>query len=76
MLDRKTRQHRVTVMPLRVDRIAPVGVIAPHGIRQKFVMGRVGPVFEMHRVHFVRAHDLLEADNIGADGAYRVAQLR
>jgi hypothetical protein len=30
----------------------------------------------MQRMHFVRAHHLLQADNIRADGAHRVAQLR
>ncbi|SSW86575.1 Uncharacterised protein [Klebsiella pneumoniae] len=71
-----TRQHRVAVMTFRIDRVAAVGVIAPHGVGQKFIVRRVGPVLKVKRMYFVCAHHLLQADNIRADGAHRVAQLR
>ena len=44
--------------------------------RPEIRSGRVGPVFEVHRMDLVRAHHFLQADNVRADGANRVAQLR
>ena len=62
-----TRQHRVTVMPLRVHGVTPVGEVAPHGVRQKFVVGGIRPVLNLQRVSIVRAHNFLQAHNICTD---------
>ncbi|MNO04596.1 hypothetical protein D3C81_2256870 [compost metagenome] len=75
MFDGKTRQHRVAVVPFRVDRVAAIGIVAPHGISQKFVVGGVRPVLDVQWMNIVRAHHFLQADDIRADGTYRVTQL-
>ena len=75
MFYRKARKYRVAVMPFRINRIATVGVIAPHGIGKKFIVGRIRPVFDMQRMNFVRTHHLLQANNVGADATHRFAQL-
>jgi hypothetical protein len=41
---------------LRLDRVAPIGVVAPHGVGKKFVMGLIWPVFDMQRVNFPEGH--------------------
>lgn len=62
-------------MTFRVDRVAPVGEVAPHGVSKKLVMGGIRPAFHMQRMHIMCARHFLQADDIGTDGAYRVAQL-
>ena len=76
VFDRKTGKHGVTVVAFRVDSITPVGVIAPHSISKKFVVGGIRPVLHMQRMNLMRAHHFLQANNIGADGAHRVAKFR
>ncbi|MNP39567.1 hypothetical protein D3C76_1331490 [compost metagenome] len=75
MFDGKTRQNGIAVMTFWIDRVAPVGIIAPHGIGQKFIVRGIRPVLDVQRVNIVRAHHFLQAHNVRADGAYRVAQL-
>ncbi len=70
------RKNRVTVMAFRIDRIAAIGEITPHGVGQKFIVGSVRPVFDMQRMYFMRAHHFLQTDDIGADRSDGVAQLR
>ena len=73
MFNGKAGEDRVAVMPFRVNGVAAVGVIAPHGIGQKLIVGGIRPVFDMQRMNFVRPHHLLQANNVGADAAHRFA---
>ena len=70
----KARQYGVAVVAFRINRIAPVGVVAPHGVGEKFIMGRIRPVFDVQRMYLMSAHHLLQANNIRANAAHGVAQ--
>ncbi|ABX21991.1 hypothetical protein SARI_02114 [Salmonella enterica subsp. arizonae serovar 62:z4,z23:-] len=76
MFNGVARKHCVAVMAFRIDRIAAIGEIAPHGVGQKFIMGGVRPVFDMQRMHLMRAHHFLQTDDIGADRSDGIAQFR
>ncbi len=69
----KARQYGIAVVAFRIDRVAPVGVIAPHGVGEKFIMGGIWPVLDVQRVNFVSAHHFLQANNVSADAAHGVA---
>jgi hypothetical protein len=46
MLDRKTGEDRVAMVPVSIDDIASIGRGLPDIFRQEFVLGLVGPVIE------------------------------
>ncbi len=73
--DRKLRQHGVSVMALRIDRIAAVCELRPYRVRQELVVRRLGPVAVLARMPVVRALDLLEEHHVGTDRAHGIAQL-
>ena len=75
VFNREARQHGIPVVTFRIDRVAPIGVVAPHGVGKKFVMGLIWPVFDMQRVNFVSAHHFLQANYVSADAANGFAQL-
>ena len=73
--DREARQHRVAVVAVRVDRVAPVGVVAPHRVGQVFVLRRSGQSAIALGVVRVRADHLLQEDDVGSHRAHGLAQL-
>ncbi|SVN00678.1 Uncharacterised protein [Klebsiella pneumoniae] len=73
MFNGKAGKYRIAVMSFRINGVAAVCVIAPHGIGEKLIVGGIRPVFDMQRMNFVRPHHLLQANNVGADAAHRFA---
>src|SRR5690606_39724932 len=58
--DRKLRQQRVAVMPMRVDGIATVGELRPHAVGEELVLWRLRPVVHPRGVARVGAQHFLE----------------
>ncbi len=72
-----SEKNRVTVVAFRIDRIAAIGEITPHGVGQKFIVGSVRPVFRYAAdVLHARPSLYLQTNDIGADRSRRRAQLR
>src|SRR5690606_32563616 len=73
--DRELRQQRIAVMAVRIHGVAAVGELRPHAVGEEFVLWRFGPVVDPRRVALVGPQYFLEEQQVGADGAYRIAQL-
>ncbi len=69
----KARQHGVAVVAFRINRIAPVGVVAPW-CRREIHNGSYPASFDVQRMYLMSAHHLLQANNIRANAAHGVAQ--
>src|ERR1035438_1454259 len=64
MLDRKTSEDRVAMVPVPIDHVASIGGGLPNIFRQEFVLGLVGPVFVFFGIPAMPALDLLQKHNV------------
>ena len=72
---RVTGQHGVAVVAGIVDRIAPVGVVGPNGIGQKFVLRFIGPIRNALSVPAVVTLHFLQKHEVRPKPAQPIAQL-
>ena len=75
VLDRKARQDGVAVVAVVVDRVAPVGEIAPHRVGEELVLRLDRPVAVARGLALVRALHFLQENDVGAERAQPIAQL-
>jgi hypothetical protein len=75
MLDRKTGEDRVAMVPVPVDHIASIGHGLPDIFRQEFVLGLVGPVFVFVGIPAVPALDFLKKHNVRTKAPQLLPQL-
>src|SRR5690625_6266446 len=64
-------------MPLRVNRIAAVGVAAPHLVSEVFVMGSFGPPAGVTKGEcLMGTENFLQKNHVGTYGAHGLSKLR
>src|SRR3546814_15115416 len=72
--DGKFRQQSIAVVAVRVNGVAPVGIIAPYRIGQELVLAGGGPAGQGLGMTMVRAQYFLQKNNICVGGANSLAQ--
>src|SRR5690625_2842163 len=73
----KLTQKCIAVMPLRVNRIAAVGVAAPHLVSEVFVMGSFGPPAGVTKGEcLMGTENFLQKNHVGTYGAHGLSKLR
>ena len=75
MLDRKTGEDRIAMVPVPIDHVASIGSGLPDILRQEFVLGLVGPVFVLVGIPAVPALDFLKKHNIWTKNPQLLPQL-
>ena len=73
--DGKFGEQGVAVVSVVVHSVAPIGVLVPDFVGQKFVLRHLREVGNALRVGAVRAVHFLQKHQIGSHGPHRVAQL-
>src|SRR5690625_3834667 len=73
----KLTQKCIAVMPLRVNRIAAVGVAAPHLVSEVFVMGSFGPPAGVTKGEcLMGTENFLQKNHVGTYGAHGLSKLK
>ena len=75
MRDGKLRQQGVAVVAVVIHRVAPVGVLRPDRVGQKFVMRHLRKIGHALRMALVAALHLLQKHQVGRHTAHGLAQL-
>jgi hypothetical protein len=74
MQDGEFRQDGIAMMAVGVERISPMGRIAPHRIGKVFVLRAKGPMMISFGPGGARTNHLLQEDDIGVNRADRFAE--